>query len=44
MINHVGNVAFIYKLELKNYNEALHDEHWILSMQEELDQFGRNHI
>jgi len=37
MINQVGIVAFISKLEPKNIDEALCDKYCILSMQEELD-------
>lgn len=41
MINQVSNIAFIYKLELKNRDEALRDEYLILSIQEELGQFEK---
>jgi hypothetical protein len=44
MINQVSNIAFIYKLELKNRDEALRDEYLILSIQEELGQFEKYQV
>ena len=35
-------VAFLSQLEPKNIKEALEDDHWILAMQEELNQFERS--
>lgn len=33
---------FFYQMDPKNVNGALINEHWFLSMQEELNQFKRN--
>ncbi|XP_057444286.1 uncharacterized protein LOC130736472 [Lotus japonicus] len=40
----VSNACFISKIEPKNVKEALTDEFWIQSMQEELGQFKRNEV
>jgi len=37
-------MAFVSLIELKNLNEAIIDEHWIIAMQEELNQFERNKV
>ncbi|GKC08375.1 hypothetical protein Tco_0999985 [Tanacetum coccineum] len=36
--------CFISTIELKNVNEALKDESWIIAMQEELNQFIANDV
>ncbi|GKB92891.1 retrovirus-related pol polyprotein from transposon TNT 1-94 [Tanacetum coccineum] len=36
--------CFISTIELKNVNEALKDESWIIAMQEELNQFLANNV
>ncbi|MCH87106.1 retrovirus-related pol polyprotein from transposon tnt 1-94 [Trifolium medium] len=40
----IANSCFISKIEPKNVKEALTDEYWINSMQEELNQFTRNEV
>ena len=37
-------VAFLSQLEPKNVKESLNDDHWIISMQEELNQFERSKV
>ena len=37
-------LAFVSQIEPKIVNEALSDESWILAMQDELNQFKRNHV
>ena len=37
-----NNMDFVSLIEPKNLNEAIIDEHWIIAMQEELNQFERN--
>nr|KYP59540.1 Copia protein [Cajanus cajan]KYP59551.1 Copia protein [Cajanus cajan] len=37
-------MAFVSQVEPKKINEALHDEHWLMAMQEELNQFARNEV
>ena len=37
-------VAFLSQLEPKNAKEALNDDHWIISMQEELNLFERSKV
>ena len=36
--------CFVSIIELKNVNEALKDENWIIAMQEELNQFKSNDV
>ena len=38
------SVAFLSQLEPKNVIKALEDDHWIIAMQEELNQFERNKV
>ena len=35
---------FFSLIEPKNINEAIIDEHWIIAMQKELNQFERNQV
>ncbi|GAA0166049.1 hypothetical protein LIER_21297 [Lithospermum erythrorhizon] len=44
MVGLIGECSFISKVEPKNIDEALKDEHWIRAMQEELLQFQRNDV
>ena len=37
-------MAFVSMIEPKNLKEAIIDEHWIIVMQEELNQFERNNV
>jgi len=37
-------MALISLIEPKNINEAIIDEHWIIVMQEELNQFKINQV
>ena len=37
-------MAFVSLIEPKNLKEAIIDEHWIIAMQEELNQFERNKV
>ena len=37
-------MAFLSQMEPKKVDEALKDESWVLAMQEELNQFERNHV
>ena len=39
-----NNMTFVSLIEPKNINEVIIDEHWIISMQEELNQFERNKV
>ena len=39
-----ADFAFISKIVPKNISEALDDEYWVQSMQEELNQFERNQV
>ena len=35
---------FVSLIKPKNINEAIIDEHWIIAMQEEFNQFERNQV
>ena len=37
-------MTFVSLIEHKNLNKAIIDEHWIIAMQEELNQFERNQV
>jgi len=39
-----NNMSFVSLIELKSINEAIIDEHWIIAMQEELNQFEGNQV
>ena len=38
------NLAFLSQIEPTNFHEAEFDEHWLLAMQEELNQFERSKV
>ncbi|MCI10538.1 gag-pol polyprotein, partial [Trifolium medium] len=40
----ISNSCFVSKFEPKNVKEALNDEFWICTMQEELNQFKRSEV
>ncbi|GAA0138598.1 hypothetical protein LIER_34958 [Lithospermum erythrorhizon] len=44
MVGLIRESCFISKVEPKNMDEALKDEYWISTMQEELHQFQRNDV
>ena len=37
-------MTFVFQIEPRNIDEALHDEHWFLAMHDELNQFKRNEV
>ena len=39
-----NNMVFVSLIEPKNLKEVIIDEHWIIAMQEELNQFERNKV
>ena len=41
---YIANIAFIFKIEPKNINEACDDEFWLLAMSKELNRFTRNDV
>ena len=40
----MGYTCYISSIEHKNFKEALEDEYWFTTMQEELNQFTRNGV
>ena len=42
--NIMNHCAFISQMEPKAFKDAEHDEHWIMAMQEELNQFERSKV
>ena len=42
--NYCNHIAFISHIELKSFFEAEKNDHWIMAMQEELNQFERNKV
>ena len=43
-LRNLANCAFVSLIEPKSYDEAKHDEDWIIAIQEELNQFDRNNV
>ena len=42
--NICNNLTFIFQIEPKSLNDAIVDENWVITMQEELNQFERNEV
>ena len=43
-LKHLNILAFISQIKLRNIDEALNDESWVLAMQEKLNQFERKKV
>ena len=44
MKNVCMHLAFLSQVEPKTFLDAEHNEHWIMAVQEELNQFERNEV
>lgn len=40
----MGNVALVSQIEPKKFEDARDDEHWMMAMQKELNQFERSKV